>query len=348
MRDNIHTFFHSVPELITAHARAEGFCFAQEMSYPSRASADSLIFDGAKIVWKQIHPDGRVRTIFQFDEGMLDTLLRGELFSASAYAVSDETAATLLDSAREQIPRSEFSDDEVEISFWRRTLHGTPACTKRMIVCPSWHDIKDNYVKATRSALDNLLTTDFDTVLAGKIVLWHGEPGTGKTFALRSWGRTCRDLVDINYIIDPESFFGGNTEYMLEVLTGNSGKKWNLFVAEDTGELLAKDAKRSSGQALSRLLNICDGMIGQGLRILILITTNEELGALHPALVRPGRCYANIGFETFDESEALQWLGSRGVEDISMPSRSSIAELYSVLDNNQIVSQKTRSIGFIA
>ncbi|MHB1326167.1 MAG: DUF5925 domain-containing protein [Thermoleophilia bacterium] len=348
MHNNIHTFFHSVPELITAQARAEGFCFAQEMQYPSHASADLLRFDGAKVEWKQTHPDGSVHTIFRFDDGMLDTLLRGELFSASAYAVSDEKAAALLDSAKEQIPRSEFNDDEVEITFWRRTLHGRPACTKRMIECPSWHDIKDNYVEATRSALEKLLATNFDTAFVGKIVLWHGEPGTGKTFALRSWGRMCKDLIDINFIVDPEVFFGGNTEYMLEVLTGDSGKKWKLFVAEDTGELLAKDAKRSSGQALSRLLNICDGLIGQGLRILILITTNEELGALHPAIVRPGRCYANIGFEAFNESEAHEWLGSRGVEGKSMPSTSTIAQLYSEIENKQIVTQKPKTIGFVA
>jgi len=116
----------------------------------------------------------------------------------------------------------------------------------------------------------------------------------------------------------------------------------------DTGELLAKDAKRSSGQALSRLLNVCDGLIGQGLRILVLITTNEELGALHPAIVRPGRCYANIEFEKFDENEALQWLGIRDTEGIAMPSRSTIAQLYSAVDNNQIISQKPKSIGFIA
>ena len=37
------------------------------------------------------------------------------------------------------------------------------------------------------------------------------------------------------------------------------------------------------GQGLARLLNVCDGMVGQGLRILILLTTNEDLGTMHPA-----------------------------------------------------------------
>ena len=48
------------------------------------------------------------------------------------------------------------------------------------------------------------------------------------------------------------------------------------------------DAKERTGQALSRFLNVVDGLIGQGLRLLVLVTSNEELGKLHPAVSRPG------------------------------------------------------------
>jgi len=184
LRENIHTFFHSVTEMIIAQTRVEGFIFAQQMTYPSQTSADLLTFDGGKIVWKQTGPANRVHTIFRFDDGMLDTVLFGDMFSAHAYAVNDEKAAALLHLAKERIPRSELNEDEVEVSFWRNTRNG-PVCTKRKIVCPSWPDIKDNYVKETRSALDQLLTIDVDSAFSGKIVLWHGEPGTGKTYALR-------------------------------------------------------------------------------------------------------------------------------------------------------------------
>lgn len=134
----------------------------------------------------------------------------------------------------------------------------------------------------------------------------------------------------------------------MELLARTPSKELSLFIAEDTGEFLARDAKRSIGQGLSRLLNVCDGLIGQGMRILFLITTNEDLGSMHPAIVRPGRCYANIGFETFDESEAHEWLGSRGTESISIPARSTIAQLYSMVENKQIVAQKPKLVGFVS
>ena len=204
----------------------------------------------------------------------------------------------------------------------------------------------DNYVGSTRAALEELLATDFESGSEGKLVLWHGVPGTGKTYALRSWCRTCQDSIDINYIVDPDVFFGANADYMLDILTRAPRKKLNLFVAEDTGELLTMDARQQTGQALSRLLNVCDGLIGQGLRILVLITTNEDLGTLHPAIVRPGRCFANITFETFDEAQAREWLRSHGVERMSIPSRSTIAQLYAAVDNKQIIAQTPKQFGF--
>jgi ATP-dependent 26S proteasome regulatory subunit len=77
-----------------------------------------------------------------------------------------------------------------------------------------------------------------------------------------------------------------------------------MLVLEDTGELLSIDAKERAGQGLSRLLNAVDGLLGQGSRVLLLITTNEELGALHPAVTRPGRCASQVEFFPLSPVEA--------------------------------------------
>ena len=67
-----------------------------------------------------------------------------------------------------------------------------------------------------------------------------------------------------------------------------------MLVLEDCDELIRADAKRGAGQALSRLLNLTDGVVGQGLDVLVCLTTNEDLHRLHPAITRPGRCLAEI------------------------------------------------------
>ena len=93
---------------------------------------------------------------------------------------------------------------------------------------------------------------------------------------------------------------------------------WRLIVIEDADELLRSDAKREAGQSLSRLLNVADGFIGQGVNALILITTNEPIGRLHPAVVRPGRCLAEVEFPPLSPAEATALLGATPGGDVTL------------------------------
>lgn len=93
--------------------------------------------------------------------------------------------------------------------------------------------------------------------------------------------------------MDPDTLFGDQPSYLVSVLLDDHderpslddgeelNKLWRLLILEDSGEFLTMDAKERTGQALSRFLNVVDGLIGQGLRILVLVTSNEELGKLH-------------------------------------------------------------------
>jgi|GEM_PF-4377890 len=127
---------------------------------------------------------------------------------------------------------------------------------------------------------------------------------------VRRRGGQCSDF---QFITDPEEFLA-NPSYLLNVLSesrrlesASVTKRRRSIVLEDAGEYLAPDAKQARGQALSRLLNVCDGVLGQAMRALILVTTNEPLRTLHPALSRPGRCLAQIAFERFDRPGIERW-----------------------------------------
>jgi primosomal protein N' len=128
----------------------------------------------------------------------------------------------------------------------------------------------------------------------GQLLLWQGPPGTGKTWGLRALASEWSQWAEFHYITDPDAFFVTNPSYMIDVLLSDSymaieqetgdvydetdaGGKWRVLILEDTGELLSANAKEQYGQGLSRLLNVVDGMIGQGLRVLALVTTNDEL-----------------------------------------------------------------------
>jgi hypothetical protein len=79
------------------------------------------------------------------------------------------------------------------------------------------------------------------------------------------------------------------------------------------------------------LLNLTDGLLGQGRDVLVAITTNEDLARLHPAVVRPGRCMASIEVPALPYREASGWLGtSAGIR----PGGATLAELYALRDGD--------------
>lgn len=241
----------------------------------------------------------------------------------------------------------------VYINFWTMTSE-KPSAVRRELEAPTWAAIQENYPPQVRSSLTELMNLRTPAEDVGKLILWDGEPGGGKSYALRALARSWKRWTDVHYITDPERFFG-LSEYMMSVLlTGSSriepdpteeddpdldeevllfdtgestvhvatrreveadlGYRYKLLLIEDAGEYLKADADLRQGQSLSRLLNITDGLLGQGLRFLTVITTNVDIHKLHEALRRPGRCIAQIHFDPFTPRQANEWLAKRGVE----------------------------------
>jgi hypothetical protein len=123
-----------------------------------------------------------------------------------------------------------------------------------------------------------------------------------------------------------------------------AGKAWRVLILEDTGELLTADARMVIGQGLSRFLNVVDGLIGQGLRVLVLVTTNEPIRKLHPAVARPGRCAANIEFEALTKDEAAAWFEAHG-HSADHSGSATLAELYARLEGRP-AGEALEPVGF--
>jgi hypothetical protein len=295
-----------------------------------------------------VHSASRERVV-RLDRAVCHLILneRSLVVRAAAQDVADAEAA--LRTIADALPEVDSADRDVPARFWWWAPN-VPRDLARMLPSPPWSEIESNYVAETGAQLAAMSRWRQQPPHGGRLLLWHGEPGTGKTSAIRSLTGEWRSWAEFQFITDPEEFLS-NPGYLLATIADARGSqptgpinRWKIVVLEDAGEFLAPDAKHLKGQALSRLLNVCDGVLGQAMRALVLVTTNEPLRHLHPALARPGRCLVEVTFELFGRGEMTAWCSRNDVDPPDVHT-ASLADLYAHLDGRPPAPKKP-TIGF--
>ncbi len=192
----------------------------------------------------------RTRCVLARLKGVLAMLViqpRG--FSGRLAAHSEDELDATEGLLRERIPEAQPESDgqSIPVAFWRiSSMAGALAQTIRLAV-PNWPEIEGNYSTATRELLARAMSS-FSPGHGGRLLLWTGPPGTGKTYALRALAWEWRSWCSLHYITDPPALLSGDSEYLMSVITRSlPPDRWRLLVMEDTGELLFADARMVEG-----------------------------------------------------------------------------------------------------
>ena len=276
-------------------------------------------------------------------------------FDVWASARTEFDMGALVNSVCTRAPRS-AREEETALKVWFERDSGGFDMRHRDFELPVWSDIRVNYPEHVRARLDDVMQV-CRPESGGRLIVWYGEPGTGKTNAIRALVRAWSSWCEAHYIAEPEQFF--NSAGQIErVLTSRfwrrdvadldtkreSAPSWKLIVAEDTDDLLRAPGAGMGKGALGKLFNLADGVLGQGSNAIFLITTNAPVEEMHPALLRPGRCLSRLEFGRFGSEAARAWLPADVRNRVSGPT--TLAELYEMRgDHQRIVHHEQTKVG---
>ena len=103
----------------------------------------------------------------------------------------------------------------------------------------------------------------------------------------------------------------------------------SILIIEDAENILCDRADSSVvDQAVANLLNISDGLLGDGLHVQIIATFNCDVSRVDTALLRKGRLIARHEFGKLDVDSARRLTMKLGVIDQEIVEPETLAEIY--------------------
>jgi len=169
------------------------------------------------------------------------------------------------------------------------------------------------------------------------LVLFSGDPGTGKsTFIKYLTTKTTRKVI---YLSSAAIEQITNPDFLSFIM----GHRNSILLLEDAEKVL-RSRETQDNDAISNILNITDGILGDCLNIMVVATFNIDREKIDSALVRKGRLLVEHHFESLPAEQCNKIFESFD-SDRRTADPMTLAEIYNDEENGFVIEEKRR-VGF--
>ena len=171
------------------------------------------------------------------------------------------------------------------------------------------------------------------------IAILRGAPGTGKSSLIRHF---IAKFPEREFVyLDPSAFDSIGDGPFIEELSEHENA---VIILEDC-EVLLKKRLESGDQKLAALLNLSDGILGDGFGLHFICTINTDMNKIDDAIQRKGRLRINYEFRalTKEKTKALaEKLGKEIPDGVEL----TLGDIFNYDDVVEFGKKKPKKIGF--
>ena len=221
--------------------------------------------------------------------------------------------------------------------------YGDFVFSKFSISLPEKFDIELNYgdgfTKINKKIIDSLESNH------SGLYMFHGPPGTGKS----TYIKYLASKVNKDAIFFPTSLIGNITSP--EIVNLLVKKQNCILILEDAEKAIVKRDGNGEASLVSTLLNMTDGILGDVLKLNVIVTYNCKRAEIDEALLRKGRLKAEYSFDPLNKENAAKLIKKLKIK-MEAEDKLTLADIYNYQKDEELIGKRENltdkpRIGFV-
>lgn len=235
---------------------------------------------------------------------------------------------------KEHEVEEEEDSDDLQITY---IYNGESSANlhNKTVVAQKLSEIEINYSAQSFSALNALKDYILNGVDSCKIAFITGVSGTGKTFALQSLMQELNQSYKIIVVYDACKFLSDLSLY--EEITTEYIDQPSIYIFDDVSFADLNQLKAS-------ITSLIGGLFSNTRKDVFIFTSDNPISYIDKAIVREGRCIAQIELGNLSQVEADNWLDFHGIVDRPRKLKGNLSELYALKDGPQIKESNPKGL----